>query len=90
MHMFLIAGSRITTRRLNLSPPKANPFYRSLKAFTQGFKDLFYFLVFFLVGKFGFLSEDTGFSMNLIAKTASPGPGVSVPTQGSSKFVELS
>ena len=30
-----------------------------------------------------FLTVNFGFSMNLIAKTASPGPGVSVPTQGS-------
>ena len=33
--------------------------------------------------KFRFLTVNFGLSMNLIAKTASPGPGVSVPTQGS-------
>ena len=36
------------------------------------------------------LIEHVGFPMNLIAKTASPGPGVSVPAQGPWKFVELS
>ena len=36
--------------------------------------------------KFRIFNRNTGFASNLIAKTASPGPVVSVPTQGSWKF----
>ena len=41
-----------------------------------------YFFEMFSVLKFRFFFEIWGFPLNLIAKTASPGPGVSVRTQG--------
>ena len=43
-----------------------------------------------IYNKNSFLIEYVGFPMNLTAKTASPVPGVSVPTHGSWKFLELS
>ena len=54
---------------------------------TQNLNDSCF--LFFAGPNIYFSLNTIGFPLNLIAKAASPGPGVLVPTQGSWKFIDF-
>ena len=70
---------KVFDRRFSFSMPKS---YRDNFSVNRNFSDLFEL---FRVLKFHFFYQISGFPLNLIAKTASPGPDVSVPSLGSMK-----